>query len=432
MDTVTPVRDHDGARLLYCLGIRENGHAGSAPPELEMADWRDILRQAGENGLTPLLYHRLKTVVPAPPVPAAVLEHLRERAVHSAAHSLQIGRELREILQALRHRGIDVIVLKGGYLGQVVYGSFALRTMCDLDIMVRADALTRAVDALAGVGYAPQYYGVEDVDYAQHHHLRPMARPGGTRIEIHWSIAVPAAPFDIDLDGLWKRARRTEMSGVEALVLCPEDLVLHLCLHASYTHQFRLGVRACWDLLEVVRYHGDGIDWDQVVRRAQEWKIGRYVYLTLRLVRELLAADIPATAIAALEPPDFPAEIVTWAKTCLFSAEDASLSPSMARLWTSRRFKAKVSVLRHTLYPSRAAMARIYRTRPDSTWLYLCYAVRWADLLLRYGRHAWGLWRGYDRTRNTLRTVSERLALTEWLLSEQPDVSAARATRMGR
>ena len=406
----------DGSPLLYCLGIRPGGLVDNPPRTLTAADWEDIVRQADGNGITPLLYHRLRTIVPAPPVPPRVLKGLRDTAVQSAALSLRIGRELVQVLEALRRHDVAAIVLKGGHLGHVVYESLALRTMCDLDVMVGRDSLERAAGVLADLGFAPQYFGVEDVDYARHHHLRPMARPGGFRIEIHWSIARPTAPLQVDVEGLWERARRARIAGVETLVLSPEDLILHLCLHASFAHKFRVGLRACWDIHEVVRHYRDAIDWDQVVRRARQWGIARYTYLTLRLVRELLATDIPVTAIVALEPPGFASEVVAWARTCVFAPEDdGSLSPSMASLWTSNRLNSKFSVLLNTLYPSPAAMARIYRTPPGSRRVYLYYPVRWADLLLRYGRHAWGLWRGYDRAQSELRAVTERAALTEWL-----------------
>ena len=35
-------------------------------------------------------------------------------------------------------------------------------------------------------------------------------------------------------------------------------------------------------------------------------------------------------------------------------------------------------------------MARIYDVPVHSRWIYLYYPMRWADLLRRYGRHAWG------------------------------------------
>jgi len=411
-----PVSAQDGSLLLYCLGIRPDGRASAPLSPPSPTDWAEVLRQAGVNGVTPLLYHLLTTTTPAAPVPRPVLELLRKTSVRSAAQSLQIGRELAQVLDALRGHGIPVIVLKGAYLGQVVYGSFALRTMCDLDVMIRRADLSRASEVLTALGYAPQYYGVEEVDYARHHHLRPVARPGGMRIEIHWSIARPNPAFDIDVEGLWDRAQRVEVAGVEALVLSVEDLLLHLCLHASFTHKFQVGLRACWDVLEVVRHYGDAVDWDQLVRRAQQWRIGRYVYLTLRLARELLAVDIPVAAIASLEPPRFPAEVLAWSRTCIFALEsDTSVSPSLARLWTSQRLAAKLTVLRNTFCPSRTTMARIYSAPPKSTRIYLYYPVRWVDLLLRYGRHAWGLWRGDDRAHDQLRALSERAALSDWL-----------------
>ena len=33
-----------------------------------------------------------------------------------------------------------------------------------------------------------------------------LAAQAGVRIDLHWSIARPTAPFDVDLDGIWARA----------------------------------------------------------------------------------------------------------------------------------------------------------------------------------------------------------------------------------
>ena len=406
---------HEGALLLYCLGIRPTG-APSRPPALTESDVTGILRQAGDNGMSALLYQRLMALGSAPELPPAALEHLRGIALRSAAQSLQIGRELAEILTAFREHGVPVIVLKGAHLGNVVYGGLALRTMGDLDLLVPREQLAAGEAILAGLGYVPQYDPLEQVDYAQHHHTRPLGKPGASRIDLHWSIVRPTAPFDVDLDGIWARAWPVRIAGVEVLVLSPEDLLLHLSMHASFDHQFRLGLRACWDVLEVVRHHRDVINWDELVRRAHRWRIGKYVYVTFRLVREMLEGQIPPAVLAALEPPDFQPELIAWAQVCIFApAREEAVSPSMAKLWTSRRLRAKLSVLAHTLYLPRDVMARIYGRPRDSRLIYCYYPLRCIDLLLRYGRHAWGLLRGDHRTRDELRAVSERAAVNDWL-----------------
>jgi hypothetical protein len=416
MTEAMTVNAPDGTLLLYCLGVGPSAEGTARPPELTASDWDVVLRQAAANNVIPLLYHQLKTRPSAPPVPPVVLEQLRDVSFRSAANSLRVARELSEMLDAFRSQGIAFVVLKGAHLGQLVYSSSALRTMCDLDVLVRRPDLDRAVQVLADLTYAPQYFGVEAVDYAHHHHLRPMAKLGGIRVELHWGIAPPSARFEVDIDGLWDRAQPAQIAGIDALTLSPEDLILHLCLHASFSHKFRVGLRACWDIFELIRHYRTTVDWDEVVRRAQGWRIDRYVYLTLRLVREMFGAEIPPTVIRALEPPGFTPEVVAWARTCIFApADDASVSRSMAELWTSRRLSEKFAVLRQTLYPSRAAMGRIYQTSPDSRGIYLYYPRRWVDLLLRYGRYAWGLWRGDDHARDELRAASERAALREWL-----------------
>ena len=62
-----------GPILLHFLGVSRNGWANGGPSELTESDWAQILRLAGENGVTPLLYHRLMTTVPVPPVPPLAL-----------------------------------------------------------------------------------------------------------------------------------------------------------------------------------------------------------------------------------------------------------------------------------------------------------------------------------------------------------------------
>ena len=407
---------HDGSLLLDCLGIRVNGAAHARPPVLTRQDAAEVVRQAVDNGVVPLLYHRLTTLAPAPLLPPAAIAYLRDVAFHSAARSLEISRGVAEVLEVLRRHDVPVIVLKGAHLGPLVYRNAALRTMGDVDVMVRRDHLARAEALLVQLGYRPVHDPLQHVDYARHHHTRPLGKPGGMRVDVHWNIARPTAPFDVDLEEVWVRAVPARIAGVEARVLSVEDLLLHLCLHASFDHKFRLGLRACWDILEVVAHQGDAIVWDEVVRRAERWGIGRYVYVTLRLVRELLAADVPLTAIERLEPSDFTPQLLGWARTSIFAAAaETSLSPSVATLWTSGRLSAKLAVLRRTLVPPRPAMARIYRTPADSRRLYLYYPLRWVGLVKRYGHRAWGLLRGDRRTYEELRAVSERAALGEWL-----------------
>ena len=107
--------------------------------------------------------------------------------MRSAAQSLRLGRELAQALPRFAIMASRWSSSRAAISAQLVYPSAALRTMCDIDVLVGREDLARATAILSGLGYALQYYNVEEVDYTQHHHLRPMARPDGVRVEIHWS-----------------------------------------------------------------------------------------------------------------------------------------------------------------------------------------------------------------------------------------------------
>jgi hypothetical protein len=317
----------------------------------------------------------------------------------------------------LRSEGIAVIVLKGAYLAEVVYGDVALRSMSDVDLMVRQRDLARVEARLFEMGYAQRENPEADMDYAAHHHLHPLTKPGGVPIEIHWTIERPTEPFTIDVEGLWERARPATIAGVEVLALAPEDLLLHLCLHTAFNHQFLLGLRSCWDILETIRHHGNDIDWEQVQRRARQWGVAKYAYLTLRLAKELLGAGVPASTLTALRPDGFDPRLYAWASAEILAGRTAavSVSPRFAQMWGTMRAREKAALLVRSAFPSPSAMGRMYAAGGGPHWVYLYYPVRWRDLLRQYGRSAWQRVRRDEAAVALVQRAHERAALMDWL-----------------
>jgi hypothetical protein len=136
------------------------------------------------------------------------------------------------------------------------------------------------------------------------------------------------------------------------------------------------------------------MDWERLWRSAREWKADRAVYLTLRLAYELLGADTPGEALDALPPEGFDPQFVAWAEEQIF-AEHARGLPDMRNLALVeqgpllRRLRA---VLR-TAFPAPEVLATLYSVSPQSKKLYLYYVRRLWDLLCKYRRTAWRLFR---------------------------------------
>ncbi len=139
-------------------------------------------------------------------------------------------------------------------------------------MLVRQEHLPRAVDVLRARGYKPiQPFQIDDDPAAQH--LTPLVRDGVARIEIHWNITPPLDPNAINPEELWHRAVPWSSGNTSALGLSLEDLLLHLCFHASFQHRFRSG-------------------WSQALLRCRNHPC------RARPERRLGAADLPGARLA--------------------------------------------------------------------------------------------------------------------------------------
>jgi hypothetical protein len=326
------------------------------------------------------------------------------------------------VLRTLQNDGIPVIALKGAHLAEVVYGNIALRPMGDVDLLVRKTDLSRVEGKLLETGYGPPERPSIEEQCEKSQHLVGFAKQDTFLIEIHWNIECPTSPFTIEVDGLWKRARPAAIAGVNVLVLSLEDLVLHLCLHASFHHTFCIGLRPLCDISETIRHYRDEIDWKQVQLRSQQWGVEKCVYLTLKVARELLGATVPDDLMKAIKPSDFDERFMGLAKEQIFpntveTGKVLTLSPNVAQLWGSKRLLDKAGLFFRKIFLSPEVMARIYPASSDSIRIYFYYPVRIKDLLLQHGRQVWRLLRRDEGMTALARQENNITSLKEWLMS---------------
>ena len=119
---------HSAADLLlsYLSGRRGPAIDGREPT----TDWHEVARVAAGHDLAPLLYARLKSIEGTTCIPADIRGHLRDAYFSSANRNLRLYKGLGSVLKALREAAMPVMVLKGAYLAEAVYGDVAVRPMC--------------------------------------------------------------------------------------------------------------------------------------------------------------------------------------------------------------------------------------------------------------------------------------------------------------
>jgi hypothetical protein len=165
--------------------------------------------------------------------------------------------------------------------------------------------------------------------YYERHHLHHQRSTEDLRIwyEIHWALDHPYTLFTIDYEALMDRTTPGDLLGAPVWDLSPADLLLtlavHLVKHAVYLPSAydrpdlaRLvladGMLMYYlDIAEAVGVYADGMDWDFLVRLADETGTRDVLGSVLRACRALLGAEVPDAVLDAI-PVTRPGPVTHW------------------------------------------------------------------------------------------------------------------------
>lgn len=407
--------DREAATRALLALLRSPASSIEVPARSE-EEWRDLVDAALHHHVVPVLYRRLDQPGIRSLVPGPVLESLREMFAVRALRTMWALREAAAALRLLEERGIRTMVLKGVHLAADVYPEPALRGMADVDIMVDRENLAKAEAIFLERGWGPRTRPDVDEFCARSNHLAKLTKPGSVVLEIHYHIERPTSPFRIPVDVLWASARRLEIAGVTTLGLAPEELIIHLCIHASYHHQFsRAPLKALLDLRAVLDRHGPEIDWTRLCRIAAEWGASRFVYSTLRLLDLVLGAQIDERNIRSLAGGAEDDALVEAARYYILTPF-ADLPESYKAIAEPKGIRHVVGQVARGVFPAPEKMQALYGVKPRSPALPLYYLFfRPLDLLYRRGGLLWGLLFRRRGLRSTIQRERDRRTIQEWV-----------------
>lgn len=150
----------------------------------------------------------------------AQLTPFREAQLEAIRHTTLLSHELSRITAALEDAGIDHVLLKGAQL-RALWPAPWMRTSCDIDILIREDALAAASDAITkALGYTLRLVGFRDAS---------LYSPGDSvHLELHFSLRDPKARSEA-LGAAWDYAAR--VGDTHEYRLRPEFAIFFLLFH---------------------------------------------------------------------------------------------------------------------------------------------------------------------------------------------------------
>lgn len=206
----------------------------------EDVDWARVLHLAERHRVAGLVHHALAGRTDVPPDIGAALAR---KAATLARGNLAAVPVLKALSAACDSAGVPFAVLKGLPLGQLAYGSLALRHSKDIDVLIAPGHLGRVEHLLADLGFQRTRLGagltVEQARlwrrFRKHHEF--VHTQSRVRLEVHWrpfdNPRLHAPPVEcaqwVDLGG-----------GLRLPTLAPRELLLNLCVHGAGHAWFRL------------------------------------------------------------------------------------------------------------------------------------------------------------------------------------------------
>lgn len=266
-------------------------------------EWPRALTLAEMEGATPALWRALQPHRAA--LPREIAEFLRLRTMVTEFRMSLLSQRTQETVRALATAGIPVMLLKGAAIGALSDPTFRTRPMGDVDLLVHPEHVERAAEIVLATGWSVTTDAVVVELLQGQHHLPHFVRADlpGLRLELHTMLLPPGHTFALDLDALWARAVPAPAPFEGAVLLAPEDHVLHACIHYAWQHRLHFGTWRTIRSIAAVVQRGD-FTWDVLVERARAVKAGTTVYWTLRMAELLGNVSIPAQSLQRLAPPN--------------------------------------------------------------------------------------------------------------------------------
>ena len=296
--------------LLHSLGRQWPENSLALQTTAPQLDWQRLFEVASPD-LIAFLGFKIREnglIRQCPPQLLLEADHARRA---TAARWLRLRFELRNLASQLKREGVVFVVLKGALLAFNAYPDSSLRSVSDVDLLVRAEGLAQTMRLIDEAGFrCPERH-----EYAHPRFLKefvvpgeeisiPLEKPGTPAlIEVHTQLDSTEPWFPVPIETVWEHVEEVDWNDIKIPVLDPHEFLFHLVLHLSRGHFFSLGLRPLLDVHLWVELQEKRLDWERIAEECVRRRYGDWMYLTLKMVSDCFSTPIPQEFFARLEAP---------------------------------------------------------------------------------------------------------------------------------
>jgi len=223
-----------------------------------------IAEEAEQHGLAPIVSHHLKKINTS--IDDLEIKKLHIQFVRNRNRIRVLMKILEKILFEFSNKNIDVLVLKGGALCNLIYPDTALRPMSDLDLLVKETDAANASGILSDMGFTGKQMK------RKHHLLHALPEMSreidgiNVRVDLHRNVFTNLHPASLSLEDAARPLISFRVGSQPAFTLGYEEMLLHLCHHLITPGQV-IRLISVADIIGFVSRYADRINWKRLHER---------------------------------------------------------------------------------------------------------------------------------------------------------------------
>lgn len=354
-------------------------------PKLSKNQWLKLFSILISHRILPLAYWRINSLPGEFPLPQQVHYRLRMAFLRSFVRCFRIERQLQEIIEAFKVRGIRALVLRGPGLAWSVYPNPALRPFDDLDLMVLPEQMIQAQAVLEKLGYKclNKTFNLSRDFYRAENFIHRKNPAQNLLVDLHWENW-ELHPFfrknEHGIEELFQRAVSVEFSTLTFETLHPVDSLIQAAIHLAVIHNQDMRLIWIYDIALLSRQLRVPHDWEALKERSVAW-LGRLaVENSLKMAQLWAGLKLPdGFNNFSSWPRPQAEEIITWRHSTrdywvkVLLKQSLSSLPALLKLARS---------LIHLLFPPAEIVRCTYP--PSRRWLLpVSYVRRWQRWLVQ-------------------------------------------------
>jgi hypothetical protein len=365
--------------FVYLLSILRDDNPLPCPDASE-PEWAFFITELSMHGLIPLLYFKISQLPEHCHPPKEIKRKFKEAFLKNNLACQMYLKQLKEVLETLCRKDVDVIVLKGLALAWSVYPHFAARPFGDIDLLTKSEQFLHARKSLLEIGYSIKFKRYEiykDICKAEEFfHKTDRRKP--LALDLHWNLF---HHFGIDRNGwtidVFRQKEPVKVPGISFFTLDPVDAFIHSAVHLTLNHDE--GIRLIWitDLAYLTRKLNEIDGWPILCRKLVKLKTGLAVQYAVQAAKYWSNAQVPDHFLRFLE--NYRSD----------KAERLEMDYVVKSKTANIKFGGYIKTIKKASNKSRYLMQLIF---PDPVYVRIAYPPQKSWLLPLSYLKRWGFW----------------------------------------